>query len=248
MRMKNKIWLPVVGVLCAVALGRANTLDDAQQAFIKGDYQHAVSLYEQAAEASAPSAGIYYNLGESQLKAGATADAALSFRRALVLNPELARARIALTAANQTLGVREGPVTWLQRIVSVVSPDTLVLAGSAVAWLGGFLFLIAIFRKRASAGSVGLSAFAAIFGGAVLLVGIVADPRIEDRNQAIVTAADGATALVEPVDHSDAVAQLPAGTPVWVLSERGRWSYCELAGGARGWLVSSNTSAVIPKT
>lgn len=226
----------------------AGTLQEGRTAFAKGDYAGAVKLYEQALAGTQPSAGAYYDYGQALLKSGMTAAAALNFHRSLMLDPQSSQTRDALSEANMVLGIPEDSLTWYKRAAMLFSPDTLVIGGNALGWIGGFLLIGSIFKTGQRKRLVILSALLLVLGGGTLIVGCLSDPRIIDRSQAIVMADKGAAVLAAPVDHSDTVAQLPEGSPVWVLSERGRWSYCRLADGATGWMASSAVSPVIPKT
>lgn len=234
--------------VCAVFLAgwvRADTLDDAQSAYEKGNYADAAKLYGQAAESMHPNAGVYFNYGQALFKDGKTVDAVLNFRRAFLLDPESARVRVALDQANQILGIQAPAPTWLQTAVGYLPVRDVIYGGSILAWAGLFFLTTAFFRQRPR--RLALPALALIAGMAIVAAGALSDPRLIDASQAVVTADGGTAVLAEPVDHSDEVASLPAGSPVWVLLQRGRWSYCRLAGGVTGWLVSDKATPVVPK-
>jgi len=63
----------------------AQSYNQANEAYSKGDYAKAVALYEAAL--ATPDADLYYNLGNAYYKSGELGKAIASYRRALILSP-----------------------------------------------------------------------------------------------------------------------------------------------------------------
>lgn len=243
--MKRVFLILAVSAVSLAGWSRADTLDDAQAAYEKGNYADAARLYEQAVPGMPVNAGVYYNYGQSLFKDGKTVDAVLNFRRAFLLDPESPRIRASLDQSNQILGIQEPAPSWLQTLSASVPLKDVIYGGSILAWVGLFFLATAVFRQGSK--RLVLPVVALVAGIGIAAAGALADPRLADSNQAVVTADGGTAVLAEPVDHSDELVSLPAGSPVWLLSQHGRWSYCRTAGGVTGWFVSANATPVIPR-
>ncbi len=244
--MRNSLLLFLCAACFALPL-RADVLADALVRYADGEFAQAAKLFEQALEFSAPRAAVFFELGRSQRQNGQDAAAALSFRRALILDPRFAPARAALEDTNADLAIPRTPPGWKQRVLDHVSLDALVLAGTVLLWIGAFLLAILVFR-RAPARRLPL-AFAILclaFGCASLALSWICDPRISQRTDAIVLTTGGTNLLSAPADQSEKVARIPEGGLVKILSQRGRWFYGQTPAGQRGWLLTQGIVPVIP--
>lgn len=238
-------WM-VVALFALAAFARADVLSDARARFQDGEYEQASKLFEQALEKNPPSAAVFFELGRALTKTGQEARAALNFRRALVLDPRFEPARAALQEANVALGIPPQKQTWRSQITGRVPLDSLSLAGTFLFWAGAFLGLAAYFppafrRRRLLAGALFL-----LPGLALLTAVWLCDPRIALSNTAFVLTNGGSSLLSSPADHSEKVAGMPQGSLVDVLSQRGRWFYGRLPGGAKGWFLTEGIVPLIP--
>ena len=113
-----------------------------------------------ALSTNGPSAGLYYNLAMAEQKSGQRAEAALSLRRTLTLDPRMVDARIALSEIERSQGDALAPPNWREIVAEHAPIKTLLIVGAAVAWLGAFLLLFAIFARAGRmlplAGATGL--------------------------------------------------------------------------------------------
>jgi tetratricopeptide (TPR) repeat protein len=229
---------------------RADAVADALTAFEAGDYPAALRAYESALSAEGPSAGLYYNLAMTQLRQSQPAEAALSLRRAILLDPQMTDARVALSDLERAQGVAAGPSHWSARwreiLAEKVSLKALMILGCAAAWTGAFLLLVAIFRSRRKFWPVLGSLLLLVAGKGLFAASYLADPRVADRDAAVVLAGGGAALLSAPADQSAVVAKVPAGASLHVHRRSGDWSYCETAGGEKGWTPSKSIERVIP--
>ena len=67
------------------------------------------------------------------------------------------------------------------------------------------------------AGATGLL----ILGVGIFLLGYLADPRVSERNFAVVRDSEGVALLSSPANQSATVTRLPAASSVRILQERG---------------------------
>ena len=242
--MKSSLIAAVLLLLGICA--RADTVSDARARFRDGEYEQSAKLYEQSLEKSPPSAAVFFELGRALNKTGQEARAALNFRRALILDPRFAPARTALQEANVALGIPPVKQDWRTQVVERVPMDALALAGTALFWAGAFAVLAAFFPpafrgRRLVAGILFL-----LFGLSLLSVAWVCDPRITLANTALVLTNGGTSVRSSPADQSEKISSLPQGSIVDLLSQRGRWFYGQLPGGAKGWFLTEGIVPLIP--
>lgn len=240
----------VVVLMGAGSRGLANALSDADTAFAAGDYPAAMRAYESALSSQGPSAGLYYNLAMTQLRQSQPAEAALSLRRAILLDPRRADARVALSDLERSQGIAPEPSAWTVRwrqILAEYAPlKALTITGSVVAWTGAFLLLFAIFRSARKFWPVTISLTLLVVGKAIFLAAYLADPRVSERDAAVVLAGSGASLLAAPADQSAVVMKVPAGANLYVHRRSGEWSYCETPTGEKGWTSSKAIERVVP--
>jgi tetratricopeptide (TPR) repeat protein len=233
-------------VLAVASPLQADLVLEAKAAFAKGEYLAAADAFRSALSTSGPSAGLYYNLAMAEQKSGQRAEAALSLRRALMLDPRMADAQIALSDIERSQGIPLAPSSWREIVAEHAPIETLLIAGSVSAWLGAFLLLFAIFARAGRmlplAGAAGLL----VLGVGIFLLGYLADPRVSERNVAVVRDSEGVALLSSPATQSATVTRLPAASSVRILQGRGEWTFCSAPGGEKGWTPSKSLEAVVP--
>lgn len=233
-------------VLALVSPLQADLISEGKAAFAKGEYPAAADHFRSALSTKGSSAGLYYNLAMAEQKSGRRAEAALSLRRALTLDPRMIDARIALSEIERSQGVPLTPSSWRDIVAEHAPIGALLIGGSALAWVGAFLLLFAIFARAGRAlplaGATGLL----IVGVGIFLLGYLADPRVSERNVAVVRDSEGVPLLSSPANQSATVTRLPAASSVRILQERGEWTFCSAPGGEKGWAPSKSLEAVVP--
>ena len=244
--MRNSLLVVLCTALCALPV-RADVLADARARYADGEFAQASKLFEQFLESAAPQAALFFELGRSQRQDGQDAAAALSFRRALVLDPRFAPARAALEDTNADLAIPRTPPGWKQRVIDHVSLDHLTLAGTLLFWIGAFALALLVFRRAPARGlPLVFAILCLVFGLASLAISWVCDPRIAQRTDAVVLTTGGTSLLSSPADQSEKIASIPEGGLVKILSQRGRWFYGQTPDGRRGWFLTQGIIPVIP--
>jgi tetratricopeptide (TPR) repeat protein len=233
-------------VLALVSPLQADLILEGKAAFAKGEYPAAADAFGSALSTNGPSAGLYYNLAMAEQKSGRRAEAALSLRRALTLDPRMIDARIALSEVERSQGVPVTPSSWRDIVAEHAPIRALLIGGAALAWVGAFLLLFAIFARAGRAlplaGATGLL----VVGVGIFLLGYLADPRVSERDVAIVRDSEGVPLLSSPANQSATITRLPAASSVRILQERGEWTFCSAPGGEKGWAPSKSLEAVVP--
>ena len=235
----------IILALAACVSGlHADALKDARARFSDGEFDTAVKLFEQALDSGEPSAAVFYELGRAFAKTGNEGRAALSFRRALVLDPRFVPAANALRESNVALGIAPEVRGWRTAILDRVPMDALAAAGTVVFWISAFVVLFAVRSHRR--GRLVWGTLLVLTGIAILVVVCLSDPRISSRTDAMVLRNGGAEMLASPTDQAEKLATMPEGTRVRILSQRGRWFYGQLPGGAYGWFLTEGIVPLIP--
>jgi tetratricopeptide (TPR) repeat protein len=239
--------LPLLAVMLAAGPVLADAVSDGNAAFAAGDYTAAARAYETALAAGSKSAGLYFNLASAQLKNGQKADAAVNLRRAILLDPQMIDARMALSELEKSQGVVARP-GWEEQVAEKAPLKVVVIAGCVLAWIGAFVLLIGMFKRGKRAVPVFASLLLVAVGGGLIVVGYLADPLIREAKSGVVSAEAGASLLAAPADQSAVIVKLPTCAPVKILRQSGEWAYCESADGTKGWTSAKAVTPVLPAT
>ncbi|HEY5811383.1 MAG TPA: hypothetical protein VIT23_01870 [Terrimicrobiaceae bacterium] len=238
-----------VPILCSLLLtafcARADLIQEGKNAFANGDYAAATEAFKSALSSQGASAGLYYSLGIAEQKSGQRGQAALNLRRAIVLEPQMTDARMALSEIERSQGVPSVRPSWRELAAERVPLNALLITGCVLSWVGAFLLLAVVFARPGRlllAGAVGLT----IAGIGIFLFSYLADPRVSERNLAVVCQNQGVSLLSAPADQSATVARLPAAASVRILGQSGEWTFCSTPRGEKGWAPSKSLELLVP--
>ena len=244
--MRNSIFILLVSILSALPL-QADFLAEARDRAAHGEYESAATYFEKHLQSALPSAAAYFELGQVLQKSEKDTEAALAYRRSLVLDPGFAPAANALRESNARLGVTTSVQNWRSLLGEKIDADATVLVGCIAFWVGAFLMLatLAFSKKRLLFLSLGL--FLLLAGFASGLASAFTDPRIFEAKQSMVMNLAGSSLYKVPSeDVSEKITTLNQGSTLKILSARGRWFHVELPGGQRGWVLQDRVTRVIP--
>ncbi|MFZ0615753.1 MAG: SH3 domain-containing protein [Chthoniobacterales bacterium] len=188
---------------------------------------------------------LWYNRGLAEEKTGENAAASLSFRRALLLDPGFSPARRQLTAVMGMLGLSV-PDDWKPRLWTVVHPDSLIIIGAAVGWIGMLLFVLLLFRGSRRKGLIALALVILIAGHGASVFGTLIDPRRIAADQAVVISKAAPTLRATPADSGTPSGTVAPGTLINVLSRNGAWWYVAAGPGQTGWIPSDTVTSLLP--
>jgi hypothetical protein len=248
--MRNLSSIPLIAILCifsSVLFIRGDYLEQARDRLAHGEHESAVTFFEKHIQSTRPSSYAYYQLGQALQKSEKEAEAALAYRRSLLLDPRFAPAAEALREANARLGVSPSVSGWQARWAEKVPSDPTMLLGAVVFWFGAFLLFPALAFSKRSTILVFLACMLLVVGLASCILATCTDPRILEARQAMVMSLSGKTLYKVPSEDAfEKITTLNQGSTVRILSTRGRWLYVELTGGQRGWLLQEDITSVIP--
>ena len=248
--MRNSISIAFFALLCLACTVLPMWGDDFQQArdrLAHGEYESAATYFEKYLLSALPSSAAYYELGQALQKSEKEAEAALAYRRSLLLDPRFIPAAEALREANARLGVSPSASGWQARWAEKIPSDPSVFIGTAAFWIGAFLLLAAFAHSKKRALLFSVAAGLLLTGLAICLLAVLTDPRIVEARQAMVMHLSGVSLYKVPSeDASEKITLLNQGSIVKILSVRGRWFHVELPGGQRGWSPQDGITPVIP--
>ncbi len=241
----------VAGLVCAgvsaqePAPTEAEIFDRANREYADGSYEAARDGYEQLVKAGSRDPSVYLNLGHAEFRLGRYVPAAISYRRALALDPGNTAARSSLEHVFGKLGIPAPGLGAAEIVGQYISFDLLALLGSALFWIGLGLVVFAVFSARRRPGLAVLGALVAIAGATAAAISWAGDSRIALAQTAMVIG-DAVDARSTPADNAQKLADLPEGTPVRVIAAREDWSLVRLPIGVDGWVRTAALEPVFP--
>ena len=223
------------------------TFTGGNRAYEDGRFEDANQVYRSLISEGDVSEELFLNLGNVSYRLNQPGEAALWYRRAIVLNPRFAEARQNLRVIKGKTGYHEfelkGVDAWLARL----SPGELIAILSTGLWIT--LLIIAaslVFRRLRD-----WRPLLYITGGLSLAVAIASAwglnrqrTQLDAEDLAIVTANDAA-ALTGPEPDAEKVVDLPPGSELQILQPSGPWTYVAIPPELRGWVRSESIAPVI---
>jgi tetratricopeptide (TPR) repeat protein len=246
LRRSLHIALMVLGSITGVFAQADALKQQADQAYLDGNYGEATELYEQVLAQNYVSAELHYNLGNAYYKQNRTASAILNYERALKLAPKDEDIQFNLKLANLSVKdeIQHMPklffVNWFEQILKVFSTDG--WAWSAVISFVLVLVGAVIFRMSEEEGLRRLSFYTAVvlllwFGFSVYAARNQYDDAVND-NRAVVFATT-LTAKSAPDRKGKELFVIHEGLVVSVSDELNGWVRVKLSDGNVGWVEKS---------
>jgi tetratricopeptide (TPR) repeat protein len=232
-------------VSCFMTPASAVTKAEADSAYVRGQYQQAISDYESLLKQGS-SAELYYNLGNAYYRTENIPQAVLNYERALLLSPGDRDIRFNLQIARSKTFDKIVPesemffITWYRAMVNMMSVDGWARTALFALGLTIILFLVYLFADRLWLRKAGF------FGGVALLIifamsNLFAWQQKQDlinRKGAIIFA-PSVTVKSTPAANGTDLFILHEGTKVVIIDGSMKdWKEIRLADGKEGWIES----------
>ena len=247
---KSAATIAVLLMLLPMAANAA-TKADADSAYVNGNYQEAIKVYESLLK-HGESAELYYNLGNAYYRTENITRAVLNYERALLLSPGDGDIRFNLQIARSKTIDKIVPesemffVTWYRSLVNIMSVDgwgRMALVSLALVIV---LFLVYLFSARVWVQKVGF------FGGGILLVVFVFSNffALQQRQQLLnregaIVVAPSVTVKSTPAQNGTDLFILHEGTKVVITDGSMKsWREIRLADGKKGWIESKKIELI----
>jgi len=226
---------------------KESLFDQGNTAYNEGDYQKAISLYEQTLKTGQHSAALYFNLGNAYYRLNKVAESIYYFEKAKQLNPLDEDIQInSAFAKNMTIDaiekLPESQIVQFQKSLfgifsfSVWSVLTVILLWIFVGLFLAYLFFNSFQSKR-------------IFFFSALLVLVVfmtsffvtfsIDQKEKNKKYAILFS-DQIDIWSEPNQQGDLLFNLHEGTKVQLLDHLEEWQKIRIANGSEGWIRNAS--------
>ena len=227
------------------------TKAEADSAYVRGEYQQAITHYEALLKQGA-SAGLYYNLGNAYYRTENITRAVLNYERALLLAPSDRDIRFNLQMARSKTTDKITPeqemffVTWYHSLVNLASVDGWARTALLSLALAIVLALLYLFSERIWLRKVGF--FGAIFALTLFVLSNVFAHQQKDllvnRRGAIVIA-PAVTVKSTPAKQGTDLFILHEGTKVTITdASMKEWKGVHLADGKEGWIETRHIELI----
>lgn len=233
----------------AVAAGPAEDFSAANSAYFDGRFDAAYLGYQKLLDDGHLNTDLLYNIGNASYRLGRPGEAALWYERALTMDPTHREARQNLRFLKRTGGIIQFESGKLDEYLDAARSDTLLRTATTAAWIAALGFAAALTLRLGN----GLRSAVWIVTPAATLIAITAATGFylkREKQSALasrsVVTAPGTQAFTAPARASSAVIDLPPGSQVAVVAERGNWRYIDLPGELRGWVAEDAIKPLWP--
>ena len=234
--------------ISANAITKAN----ADNEYIKGNYQQAIKDYEDILKGGRVNADIYYNLGNAYYRMDNITHAVLNYERALQLSPGDNDIRFNLQMARSKTIDKITPesemffITWYRSLVSFTSVDGWAYTSLVCLVVSLVLLLLYLFASSVALRKIGF------YGGIVTIVLFLFSTlfafqqkmQFDNRCGAIVMA-PSVTVKSTPQQTGKDIFTIHEGTKVTITDRTMRdWYGVKLADGREGWIQTSRIEII----
>ena len=221
--------------------------EKANAQYAEGNYQEAISLYEQIIDNDETSVAVYYNLGNSHYKLNNVGPSIYYYEKALQLDPKDEDVQNNLEfARNMTLDAipeveSSGFSKTVNELISLFSYNTWGLLAIIWSVLLAVFFVIYYFNSKPLFKRI-------FFGGAVFMFVLMVasvffafqQREIRLNNKFAIIYVEEAEVSNEPSPRAENAFTLHEGTKTRVLEDYQGWVKIELANGTQGWIRNDN--------
>lgn len=221
-------------------------LEQANQQYVKGEYQQALSLYNQILQSGNASSELYYNLGNAYFKTGDYNHALLYYERALLLSPNDENIKFNIRMTNQYVvdNIEALPKPffsrWLDTVVNLYSSDSWARL-SIISFILFLLILGLFFFSR----SIQMKRFSFWIGILFIVLSVFSfsfasrqKSKLVKRDNAIVFC-PRVTVKSSPSASGTDLFLIHEGLKIQITDSLGKWKEIRLTDGNKGWLPDS---------
>lgn len=228
----------------------ANSPDDlfkqANAYYENGEFQTARDTYRKIVEQGEFSPTLFYNLGNTNYRLKENGRALLNYRRALILNPSHAEAKLNEEFLKSSITSIPISQSMLDIVFGLLPTATLLPVAAIFFWITILLAGMAWFRslnaRILTGGIISLVIFLYSATACVLHI------RDYDQQKLAMVVASGAKAKYAPAESSGTLLPVPEGTILKVLNRSGDWAYVVLPDKRRGWIQDESIASILPET
>ena len=226
-------------------------ITDANQAYSDGNFEDAISLYEQVLEHDYEAPQLYYNLGNSYFKSNNLPAAILNYERAkrLAANDEDIAFNLKLANLKTPDKIESIPTlffkTWWNSFARLFSGKQWAIISIVSFWICILMFCVYITTNKVDNKKIffwfsALLLLLTIFSFTYAYQGYKA---VNSNNEAIIFSAS-VTIKSSPDENGTDLFVLHEGTKVMILDGIGEWNKIKLSDGSVGWIRSEAVETI----
>jgi tetratricopeptide (TPR) repeat protein len=213
----------------------------ANQEYASGDFQSAITDYEELVRAAQDASNLFYNLGNAYFRKKDFGRSILNYERALALNRHFAEAQANLRIAQDEARALELLPSPSERLFAFANENQLAMAAAITFWIGIFAIAIFVFNRRrrfVALSIISLSIFA------IAAIGVYQLRHGKNGNGLAIVTGESVEARIATADNANRVLTLPAGSEIKIVSQRGDWIYAALPNNLQGWMPAKSAEQV----
>ncbi len=223
----------------------------AEQLYEQGNYKEAITKWLSSGPYETLSAATLYNIGNTCYRSGSQGQAALYYRRALMVEPQHAEARQNLRFLERKFGALTIKRPDYQYKLTQIPETWLTNSLFACAWAAVISLLI--FPATRSGSKLRIAAVAALVIGPLLSIACAVgrhyypdDSQFAPYSDQAVIVTDKATIFADASRSAGQVIQAPGGSLCRVIQRSDRWIYVAFATQTRGWIPVEHIEPLVP--
>ena len=220
----------------------AQTLDDANRAFVAGKYHEATQAYTEVLGQNGYSAPVLFDLGNSYYREGNLGQAILAYQRAHWLAPGDPDITANLQAAQKQAGLPVAEPHASDKLSHIFSASAWAWIGSA-AWI---LICASLLLRVIMPGQASLFAFTAIASAFVLTTAIAGAVFASDALEQAVVVDKNVSALIAPFPGAQTVFSPAVGETVTIQETHGDFLRVVDHAGHAGWMSKAQVTPIVP--
>lgn len=223
----------------------------AADLYKKGQYEQAITVYENILPKDKESAQVYYNLGNAYYKSGQTARAILNYERALLVKPNYEDARFNLEMAKAKTPDKINNVgdlffvEWIKSIANFMSSNVWAVLSITLFIISLVLFFVYAFMHQVGVRKFGF--YGAIIG--LLLSAFTFSMSYAQKNKAVnkeyaIVMAPSVTVTSTPDEQGTKLFVIHEGIKVKIKSSLDMWVEIQLSDGNVGWIKADDVEKI----
>ncbi|RCK72879.1 MAG: BatE [Ignavibacteriae bacterium] len=223
----------------------------ANELYRKGEYEQALSKYEQIIKNGYISSDLYYNIGNVYFKLENIPAAILYYERAKRLSPNDEDIDFNLKIANLRVVDKIDPlpkiffINWWYSISNINNSENWAIIAIIFSWISIGLFLVFRISK------ISIIKKSAFMSGSILLIFMMlvlsfayTQYRYETDNTTGIIFSNNASVKSSPDEAGTDLFVIHEGVKVEILDEVGNWKKIRLADGKVGWIVADDIQII----
>ena len=228
------------------AVDPSKLVEQANQAYVNGEYSYAIELYESVIEQELESYALYYNLGNAYFKENKLGPAILYYERAFRLQPGDEDIRFNLEVArSRTIDqINAVPLIFYERwwkvFYSLLSPNTWAVL-VIISLITSLIFMGIFFFSKTRGLKISAFSLSSLFLFFTLVFMVSAKTQYYNlfQKQESIIMIPRATAKSAPDETSPDLFVIHEGTKSRITNQLGEWYEVRLTNGNVGWVMKS---------